>query len=117
MGMCGEQGYDLPKGIRLPRGKGASSKSDLCGRIWGGQILEDPWVGAKPQLPKASLGADGAGRALNRPGLGLGMELRRAGCWVFSLRSSSLPARVPTEILQLSAFWKARPGEAGQQAG
>lgn len=97
--------------------KGPHLNQTSAGGYGGGQILEDPWVGAKPQLPKASLGADGAGRALNRPGLGLGMELRRAGCWVFSLRSSSLPARVPTEILQLSAFWKARPGEAGQQAG
>lgn len=38
MRMCREQGYVLPRGILLPRGEGASSKSDLCQRS-GGQIL------------------------------------------------------------------------------
>lgn len=69
--------------------------------------------GKTPQLPKVSLGADGAGKALNRPGLGLGMELRRAGCWMFSL-GPSLPASMPTDILQLSL--KPDPGRQVNRA-
>lgn len=73
-----------------------------------------------PQLPKASLGADGIGRALNRPGLGLGTELR-AGCGVLS-PGPSLPASVPTSafsVLESQAQGgrrASRQGCGGQQA-
>lgn len=71
MEMCREQGYELSKGIRLPRGKGASSRPETSARS-GRQILEDPAVGAKPPTPQSQAGSRWSWQSVKQA---------RAGSW------------------------------------